>query len=446
MNRLLDTNTRYFDSETYQIPKLTNTWGCIIDFLDQSLVFGSKPQVILSFELKEDPLYPEDYWYIEFTTNTLHGFKANLSVIEIKECFNEDLNGVFRVQDVSKNSFSIALDKKTNPNLKIESLSTVGMQVITAPLGYEKSFEAPQKAVYKVITKKDKVCYLRVDNSCPEGHDPSWAKFARVSMFETMNHIDDYEYNIGRKKSPLYSEGTNRVEEDVQNVWFSTRWLYDDYVNFRAVPNTGDDLFYLLGDSSTFYLHIKELRRESHGDSARDETYIFGEYDKLQYKEDPLPFILRSSRRQSFTSDYFTFYTDKSNLTLNSDWCNTTFNSSPNSILKINTHETFALHSEYTSGRDTKISFIPYQNELNINIFDMYLKFFRNGNTVLEGKYRGLKAILSNLKDYPEHAPKDYKVFEQNGEFFFTLRDANHYVSTSTRDYAKFLVNLKDWR
>lgn len=443
--RLLDTNTRYFDRETYQIPQLTNAWGCIVSFLDQALVYGSQPQNILSFKLEEDPKYPEDYWYITLTTDILHGFKANLSVIEIKECFYEILNGVFRVQDVSENSFSIAIDKKTTPVLTLESLSTVGMQVTTASLGYEKIYEAPQKAVYKTTTKEDKYCYLRVDNSCPEGHDPSWAKFARVSMFENMSHIDDYEYSLERKKSPLYSEDTNRVEEDIQNVWLSTRWLYDDYVNFRAVPNTGDDLFFLIGDSSTFYLHIKELRRESHGDSARDETYIFGEYDKLQYKEDPLPFILRSSRRETFTSDYFTYYTQKSNITLNSDWCNTTFNSSPNSILKINTHETFANYLDYTSGRDTQISFMPYQNELNLNIFEMYLKFFRSGNTVLEGKYRGLKTILSNLKDYPEHAPREYEVFEQKGEFFFTLRDANHYVSTSTRDYAKFLVDLKNW-
>lgn len=87
--RLLDTNTRYFDQNTFEIPKMINSWGCMVDLLDTVLVNGSNTQEILSVSISEEDLY----WIFNLTLNTGHGFKTNLSVVKISDSSSEELNG-----------------------------------------------------------------------------------------------------------------------------------------------------------------------------------------------------------------------------------------------------------------------------------------------------------------------------------------------------------------
>src|SRR5699024_5434982 len=173
-------------------------------------------------------------------------FKANLSVIKITDCSIPEYNNTFRVQTITATSITIAFDKSVVTK-KPENISyTYGIKLTTPPLGFEKVFSEPQKAVYKVKTKSDKYCYLRVDNSCPSGHDPSWSKFSRVSMFEDIKGMEDYKFRPDRKKSPAFLDDYNRVEESIQNVWMGTRWYSSNHYYFQNPPNTPNKKYILM--------------------------------------------------------------------------------------------------------------------------------------------------------------------------------------------------------
>lgn len=400
--RLLDTGVKYFDINSYNVPKLDNTWGCMINFLDTVLVNGSDSQDILSITVQEDLIYPELYWIATLSLNIGHGFKENCSVITIRESSIPVFNNTFRVQEVTETSINIAFSKTEFPIKPSAVEYTFGMQLVMPPLGYEKIFTAPQKAVYKVTTKDDKYCYLRVDNSCPEGHDPSWAKFSRVSMLSEIDEIDDYRFRLGRQKAPAYVGDYNKTEENIYDVWFSTRY-YDGgnrYLYFQKVPNIATQKFYMLaGDSETFYLMMDSIRE--HSNSLRvDTTYVFGKYTKLIYKEDPLPFILRCSRRDSETSQTFLDYVNYDSLTRDRSIGRHTFKTEAEGIFTTSTSQSWALwlNDSFHSGVNTRVNFKPYKNELNINLVDMNLRFYRDSsNVVLEGRLRGLKHIIGAL-------------------------------------------------
>ena len=438
MSRLLDTEVRYFDRETYNIPQIGNEWGSIVNFLDVTLAHGTEDQDILSITTKEDVNNLDKYWLATLVLNPGHGFKENLSVVELKNSPDTEYNNIFRVQGVTERTITIAFLKEDYPEKPKDVFEVSGITINQPPLGFKKVFSEPEKAVYKVVTEDLKTCYLRVDNSCPQGHDPTHAKFARVSMFEHMENIDDYHYKRNRKKCPVYVEDEDRVEEGVYQVWFSTRYS-SSYVHSRTAPNRGNDHIHLIGDSSTFYLYIKNIWTEGQG---YDEVYCFGKYEKFCYLEDPLPFILRTSKAESKGSHIFSHYARYQSIVRDRDWCNNTFSTEPENMLYSNNSDSFALllNDNYLSGFSTRVSFKPYQNELPFNISDLDLRFFRPGNTVLEGKYRGAKMILNNLRDNWGLDPSQLKVFNRNDKFFLYVRARN-----GSTDDQRMLFEMNNW-
>lgn len=448
--RLLDTEVKYFDRDTYKIPEYGNTWGCIVDYLDTCLVNGTEGQDVLSITTTEDPDYPGEYWLSKVMLNPGHGFKENLSVIEITECSEPVYNGVHRVQEVGEDFITIALETANIPEQPKDVTFTTGMSINQPPLGFEKPYSAPQKAVYKVTTKEGKYCYLRVDNSCPEGYDPSRAKFARVSMFEEMSHVDDYKYKNGVKKCPMFAENPNRVEEDIYNVWLSTRNQSYTELSLKRKPYTHDNPFEcLVGTSMIFYLHVYELRKslDSHHGN-RDETYFFGAYIKNSYKEDPLPFVLRCSTRQTTTSDNFLHYTDKSSLLSGGSRDNYSFSTDDNSYIYPNTHDQFHIsNNSLISGVDTGVSFKPYKSELTLNLIKNSLVFKRGDFSILEGDLPGFYLIKNNLHDYREEAPKMYEVYKtKESSYYLHLPEDYYYSDTDSRSKVpSYMLSLGAW-
>ena len=196
--RLLDTNTRYFDQDSFDKPVFTNNWGSMIEAFDAVLTDGGSPKEVLNLSFSE----LENYWEVVLIVNTGHGFKENLSVIEIKNCSELIFNGLHRVQEITSDSFKILVHKSDN-NTPTQVLSTLGMTVNLAPLGFEKIFEESFKRVYKTYNPLGKEVYLRIDNSCPPNYDPSFSKFSRVSMYSDIESIDDIDFKVGRYKAPL---------------------------------------------------------------------------------------------------------------------------------------------------------------------------------------------------------------------------------------------------
>lgn len=440
--RLLDTKTRYFDQDTFQIPQLENAWGAMINFLDTVLVNGSSSQPVLSLTIEEDLEYENKYWLLKVGLNKGHGFKKELSVVEISDSNIATFNQIYRVQETAETSITLALLKSEYPVKPTNLVYIVGVTIRQPSLGYEKVFEGDKKAVYKVTTKDDKSSYLRVDNSCPQGFDPSWAKFARVSMFESMEHVDDYKFKINTKKAPAYSNDYNKTEESVYHFWLGTSDSGGSSFYLNRAPNRPNKPYTIIGDSSTFYFHRKDVTYDSN--YSTDVMYTFGKYIKNYYKEDPLPFILRCDQVEP-DGVYASYYNRYGAIHRDRDWFNHTFTTTEHKVYDIPNSDRFALWltDHFKSGRDTRISFLPYKNELPFNTIEMELRFFRPNNTVLEGKYRGLKIVMNNFLDYIEHRPKDYSVFKKtNSERYLVLPSRDYY------DYSgpeMILVSLEDW-
>lgn len=288
--RLLDTDVRYFDDETPGIPPLINEWGATVALLDACLVTGSLPQEVRSISSKESE---DGFWLTTLLLSEDHGFKKELSVVLLSGCEDPVYNTVHRVQEVSSNSITIAFDMTIVVDKPRDSSGGfLGMEVRHAPLGYVKAFEDDNKAVYKIKDVSGRTCYLRVDNSCPSGYDLTWGKFARVSILDSMDYIDDYRYRAGRLKAPSIKEDFNRAEESKglgkTGKYGSSKWYqrldYESnyFYEYKVPKSTGPGKWNLIGDSRTFYYLPAFFDNTS--TSIRQEFkagYCFGEYFDL---------------------------------------------------------------------------------------------------------------------------------------------------------------------
>lgn len=438
--RLLDTDTRYLDQDSFNIPKLNNEWGAMVLTLDQALVEGTEAQEVLSITTTEDTEYVDKYWITTLVLNSNHGFKKNLSVIKITGSLINSYNGLFRVQDVSSNSIKIAFDKVIIANKPEDISDTTGIQISTAPLGFEVSFESLHKRVYKSRNPKAKQAYLRLDNSCPQNYDPTWAKFSRVSMFSDIDDIEDYSFRLGRYKAPCFESNYDAVELDSNDVWFNTSSSYHAHTFYprtssrvRGIPN-----FFILGDSKTFYVYLQEVLNN---DSSyySDAIYTFGEYTKIMYLEDPLPIILFTATK--YDNDNYMLYSPRVSFWHDSTTAKYLFNSDFNFNFTTQKHDnwSFWLSNNYRSGGDTRINFKVYKNELAYNLFPKYVRTHRREGVFLEGCMRGLYDFMSNFKDTPVYTPKHLEIIKTD-TLYLTLR---------LRDYdiqdVSFAAKLADW-
>ena len=133
MDRLLDTNVRYFDNNV-TTAQIKNEWGSLVKVLDEVLITGSNEQDILSIITIQDP-EDDRYWLSTVTLNTNHKFEKDIHVVEIKGASDSNFNTVFRVQDVGSNFIKIAFDKTKISN-KPSDVTTSGVKIKLAPLGY----------------------------------------------------------------------------------------------------------------------------------------------------------------------------------------------------------------------------------------------------------------------------------------------------------------------
>lgn len=436
MIRLLDTNTRYFDQDSFDKPVFTNNWGSMVEAFDAVLIDGGSPKEVLSLSFSE----LENYWEVVLTVNTGHGFKENLSVIEIKNCSELIFNGLHRVQEIASDSFKILVHKSDN-NTPTQVLSTLGMTVNLAPLGFEKIFEESFKRVYKTYNPLGKEVYLRIDNSCPPNYDPSFSKFSRVSMYSDIDSIDDVDFKVGRYKAPAKTNYLS-VEEDRSDVWLGVRNSASasefQVKNSSYILNLEE--FFILGDSKTFYFYIKDIL-PNNLTYMGDCLYTFGEYTKLMYKEDPYPFLITTSEKYD-ENLYLRYNQPGAYFWQNSFKAKYLFNTEINYNFTKNKSDSwnFWLNETYTSSIRTLIDFKPYKNELVFNLFEKLILTARPEGTFLEGKLRGITDIMANLTDTPEIAPEHGDIIESD-----TL-----YLITKVRNYhleqqLKFAFKLANW-
>ena len=247
--------TKFFYSTMKGAPVLKQQWGSLTDLLRGCFVDGFNPQTAVSVSILDGLatiVLPES-----------HGFIKH-QVVSISGSDNSDFNMDYRVID-SKGSHIVV---KTD--LVASSVSGV-IVVKTAALGWTEKYTGTHKSVY---TAKDTVTnpfFLRVDDSMPTGYNDTWAKFARVTISDGINSIDDFS---GFKKAPYttVNPDTNENGDGVSGTsgifgwakWYhgsyvqsSQSYFYESQPTSTTVANKYILNWDIVGDDSTVYLFIE---------------------------------------------------------------------------------------------------------------------------------------------------------------------------------------------
>lgn len=428
MTRLLDTNIRFF-SNVETTAQIINEWGSLTKVLDEVLVTGSNEQDILSITTTEDP---EDsrYWLSTIILNTGHKFTKELHVVAISGISSSEYNTVFRVQDTTKNSIQIAFLKELQEDKPLDVVNTTGAKIKLAPLGYEIAFTDTNKRVYKSKDPNVNVCYLRIDDSCPIGYDPSWLKFARVSMYSEMESIDDFYPRTGRLKAPYYVDDPVRAEVSVgtgpKGRYGESKWYYssrdgDNYGENATPTFAGPREYEFIGDSKTFYF-FSSLECSSVWGQRIGKS--FGEYTDLDTTNNINNHILcahewpTTAENTAWNGRYLVYtwanpgrWESTSTFSrLRDNWGKYILNNEQSVDILQNHVKVEFINSMAgnLSGRDTGYSFNQYT--LNLNFFEVYIRAFFPNKTVFKGKMRGYYFIGNNLQDFRSRIPEHKQI------------------------------------
>lgn len=466
--RLLDTNVKYFDTNSYGVPKLKNSWGSIIEFLDAALVNGSESIKIISLSTTEEITPDKSYWLTTLRLQEGHNLKENLSVIEITGASDPILNGIHRVQSTTVNTAVIALDKELVLEKPLDSLEEDLVFLKLPPLGYQKVFSEPEKAVYKVTTKDDKFCFLRVDNDCPIGYDPTWAKFARVSIIDNMDYLDDYKYRSGRVKAPSTLEDYEEPEESIgvgllgsygSSKWYQRLDYNGSYLYENKIPvNSGPAGWDLIGDNKTFYFFPAIL--DGSASSARQSmraSYCFGEYTDINSRSNINNHMLCCHYHKENVKVDFGYYNyNPSYIERANNFCRTN-SLNGNFILNPENTATYLNSKSYNfsfetlsppnsiSG-DSTVNFKTDPLNTILNLFPMYMK---TDTKILKGVARGYYFLGNDIKEVEKYNitfnhRQVFKNFLNNSSTHFVLLSSS--VGKSTNVFStRIAFKLNNW-
>lgn len=460
MARLLDTNVRYFDN-TVTTSQLNNSWGCLVDVLDEVLLKGSNEQSILSIITVEDP-EDSNYWLSTIYLNPNHKFEKEIDVVEIKGVGDPVFDTVFRVQSVAENYITVAFDKLKTA-VKPSDFSTLSNATVKlAPLGYIKTFSESGKAIYKTGSGND--CYLRVDNTTPTGYDPSWLKFARVSIYSEINSFYDFYPRPGRLKAPYYTDDPVRAETEKgsgsSGSYGESKWYYGGKNNSTGQEASATDNFTcnfeIIGDDKTFYFFIRN--KEAYNVFLRI-GYCFGHYENIFDINNINNHILCSTQYSGNSSDSGPYYYSENP----GGWERyTPFGRVQNSIGKylLNSLISGGEHLRATfaaigiNGSTSRDTYFNFKREIQkLNYSEVFLKAIAPSNSYLIGKMRGYYMIANNLQDDDFRKPELKSVYCVNdlgkNKYFINLSVGIRWTSGDT-EYSSFQHGrigflLNDW-
>lgn len=158
---------RYFNSEMRGAPVLSGTTGAFIALLDALLVNGfgqvTATSVTVAGGVATVNLQPSQ------------GFSEQV-VVEVAGATPESLNGLARVTAATATSVSF-------PTSAPDGTATGTITIRVAPVGYEKVFSGPNKAVYRSTDVRGSRFFLRVE-------EVASSPTVRVRAYESMTDVD----------------------------------------------------------------------------------------------------------------------------------------------------------------------------------------------------------------------------------------------------------------
>lgn len=170
---------KWFSSENFNAPQLTNTWGDLVHVLKTCLIDGFGEQDIISVVISDG------VGVATFANN--HNLQM-FQWIKISGASNSALNTEFKILGLTPNTIEFLVDL---PDQAISETITCRL----APLGWSMPFSDTGRAVFQAKDTSKNLYYLRVDDTCDPLHTPTRAKFAKVGILESCTGIDDISGN-----------------------------------------------------------------------------------------------------------------------------------------------------------------------------------------------------------------------------------------------------------
>lgn len=170
---------KFYFSSMRGATSLNSEWGSLLEVLKSCLITGFNEQVIGSISTDNN--------VATVALSTGHGFLPH----QVVALTNAGVfSGEHRLMGVTANTVSFNTDVVGTHH---------GGTIKTASCGWTEKFTGDKKAIFEPKDKIKNPFLLRVDNSIPDGYDATWAKFARVTLLENANSIDDF---VGFAKAP----------------------------------------------------------------------------------------------------------------------------------------------------------------------------------------------------------------------------------------------------
>lgn len=251
VNKMANTDIKWFSFDNTNAPQLSNTWGCMIDVLDACLINGYGTQTVSSLVIQDGVAVA--------TFAGSHKIKQ-FQWVEISGADEIALNAQFKVVGLTSTTIEFSV------NLP-EQAATGTIECKIAPLGWSKVFEGSQKGVYQAADVETNPYFLRVDNSRDPVYSNNFAKYAKVGFFETCTGIDD----ISGNQAPYDSANPTRnwvgtgSGASAVGGWYKWHYARGRTVDINS-PSTeappftsetiaeGNRAWFLIGDDSSFYI------------------------------------------------------------------------------------------------------------------------------------------------------------------------------------------------
>lgn len=271
---------KWFSSNDVNAPQLSNTWGCLIDVLDACLVTGFNNQTVASLVITNKVAIA--------TFSGAHGFKQ-FQVVELLNSDHAEIhNKEFKILGVTSSTIEFYIDL---PDRAVTGITSCKL----APLGWKKPFAGIHKAVYQ---PKDNILnpyYFRIDNSRDPVYTDTYAKFAKVGIFDSCSDIDDLSGN------QMPYDPTNPTKNWIgtgsgvaaYSGWF--KWRYAVFENLATssswgdynIPINGNREWVLIGNDEGFYILPKMVMN-----STFEVPYALG---VIQHNGQSKPFLIAAN-------------------------------------------------------------------------------------------------------------------------------------------------------
>lgn len=246
--------TKFYFNTMKGAPILASEWGSLLDVIRTIAVTGFNELVVQA--------YQQEGLYLTLTFAEDHGYLKD-QIIALSGSEQEEINSEFEVFATTLSTIKIKIPSDTPV--------TGSLTCKTAGMGWTEVFTGEHKAVFRAKNTLNNPFYLRVDNSCPIGYDPTWAKFARVTMAEGMITVDDF---ADFAKAPVYqniprdmNENGNRVS-GASGIFGIAKWYHGVDIPYYFKENSknsqSSNLEYeIIGDNSSLYFNCRMTARKN---------------------------------------------------------------------------------------------------------------------------------------------------------------------------------------